>query len=65
MAGRFVKFTGAYASMDETEKKYIPRGGISIRVDAIIGFYDHTILTANQKIRVVETYEEIKRKLED
>lgn len=65
MAGRFVKFTGAYASMDETEKKYIPRGGISIRADAIIGFYDHTILTTNQKIRVVETYEEIKRKLED
>lgn len=65
MTARFVKFTGAYSSMDETEKKYIPRGGISIRVDAIIGFYDHTILTTNQKIRVVETYEEIRKKLED
>ena len=62
---RFVEFEGAMAEVDDETGKldFVPRGAIRINVNMIGGFYDHTILLFGNKIRVMETYEQIREKI--
>ena len=61
----FVCFQGAYTSMDDNGKKtYHAIGPVTISVQNIVAFYDHTICTPSNKIRVMESYKEIKEKLQ-
>jgi hypothetical protein len=60
----FVEFHGA--TMDFEDGKLIDiveREPIVINVSRIDGYYDHTILVAGRKVRVMETKEDITRKL--
>lgn len=58
-------FMGATTEIDDDGRiiDYIPRGEIVINVAQICAFYDHTIMVCGHKIRVMETLEEIRRKL--
>ena len=61
---KFVQFVGAYWTMhDENEKVWEPLNIVYINPDQVAGFYDHTILTGNNKIHVMENLEEIETKL--
>ena len=60
----FVKMTGASAGADH-EESYVPRGVVYINADAIVCFYDHNVIAGDRKIRVMETAEEINKKLID
>lgn len=61
-----VRFTGASVKQaDSGERQYSPRGPIYIRASKIVGFYDHTLLVGDHQIRVMETIEEIHRRLQD
>ena len=60
-----IKFTGALAHDNASGREYTPRGVIWIRKDAIIAYYDHTILLQGHKIRVMETLEEIQKRVRD
>lgn len=64
---RFVEFEGAIAKVDEETGKieFLPRGPISINMDKIGGYYDHTILIFGNKIRVMETFAQIHVKLKE
>ena len=64
-AAMFVTFQGASAEIDDDGKiiDYVPRGEVVINVGRINAVYDHTILTGGHKIRVMETLDEIRRKL--
>ena len=58
----FLQFHGAAKENDE----YIDRGPISVNLDKILAYYDHTIMLADGvKIRVMETYDEIEEVLND
>lgn len=61
----FETFEGAATEIDDDGKiiGYVPRGEIVVNVGLINAFYDHTILTGGHKIRVMETLEEIRRKI--
>lgn len=61
----FVTLMGAATDIDDDGKivDYIPRGEIVINVAQICAFYDHTIMVCGHKIRVMETRDEITRKL--
>lgn len=61
----FVTFMGAATEIDDDGKilQYTPRGEVVINVGRINAVYDHTILTDGHKIRVMETLEEIQRKI--
>jgi hypothetical protein len=61
----FVTLMGASTEIDDDGKiiGYVPRGEIVVNVGLINAVYDHTILTGGQKIRVMETLEEIRRKI--
>ena len=61
----FVTFMGASIDIDDDGRitEYKPRGEIEINVGRINAFYDHTILTGGHKIRVMETREEILKKI--
>ena len=64
----FLKFTGAsckVADADHGQTQYVERGDIYINPDHICGFYDHTILILGNKIRVMETTEQIRERLEE
>jgi len=57
-----IKFTGASVTVgDNDEREYRARGPIWLRVEAIVGYYDHTVLVGGHKIRVMETAEQIGR----
>lgn len=59
-----IRFRGARIEYeDDGEKKYSDRGPIWINRDAVIGFYEHTLLTANHQIRVMEKIWEIGAKM--
>ena len=62
---QFIEFQGAMASVDEDTNRleYTPRGPIWIQAGNIGAYYDHTILLFGNKIRVMETAEEIREKL--
>lgn len=61
----FVNFTGATTEIDDDGRiiGYVPRGDIVVNVALVNAAYDHTILTGGHKVRVMETLEEIRRKL--
>lgn len=61
----FVTLMGASTEIDDDGKivDYVPRGEVVINVGRINAIYDHTILTGGHKIRVMETLEEIQRKI--
>ena len=61
----FVEFMGAACDIDDegTTIEYIPRGTIVLNVSTIIGYYDHTVLIEGRNIRVMETCEQITRKI--
>jgi hypothetical protein len=65
----FLKFTGASCKVADTNHdgliQYVASGEIYINPDHICGFYDHTILILGNKIRVMETTEQIRELLED
>lgn len=59
-----VQFTGASVKQtDSGAKEYTPRGPIYIRLCSIVGFYDHTLLVGDHQIRVMESFEEIRKKV--
>ena len=60
----FVSFQGAVSDIDDDGAiDYSPRGEIVINVSQIAAFYDHTIVIMGRKIWVMETLDEIRRKL--
>ena len=60
-----VSFMGAITDIDDDGRiiDYVPRGKVMINPERVSAAYDHTILTDGDKIRVMETMEEIQRKL--
>ena len=61
----FISFMGATTDIDDDGRitEYVPRGEVVVNAARISAVYDHTIMTDGHKIRVIETLEEIKRKL--
>ena len=61
----FVTFMGANMDVDDYDGKaeYAPRGEITINVAKIVAFYDHTIITQGNKIRVMELEKEIRKRI--
>ena len=60
----FVRFTGARCTYnDDGEREFTPREAIWINPRMIAGFYEHTILINGQKIRVMESIDQIQREL--
>ena len=61
----FVTLMGAATDIDDDGKivDYVPRGEVVINVGRIDAYYNHTILTGGHKIRVMETLDEIRRKI--
>ena len=60
----FVEFEGATSEMEEDGRlTFSPRGKITIQLNNIGGYYDHTILLMGYKIRVMETYAQIAVKI--
>ena len=61
----FIEFMGAKTDLDEYDGQtnYVPRGKIAIRLDEITAYYDHTIITREKRISVMDTYEEIKERI--
>lgn len=61
-----IQFMGADMKMaDDGSRIYIPRGPIFILAEKIVGFYDHTVLVGDHKIRVMEDLELIRKKVRD
>ncbi len=61
----FIRFHGASVKEDpDGSTIYTERGPIDINSRQITGYYEHTILTTTNQIRVMETYEQIREKLE-
>ena len=59
-----IKFHGALSKTDDAGKRvYTYRGPVWINQDKVVGFYEHTILTDGNQIRVMETLPEIAAKL--
>lgn len=62
----YFTFRGASIGQDEDgERVYKEIGAVTIAKDALSGFYDHTLLVGDHKIRVVETYDEILKKVSE
>ena len=61
----FVRFMGAATDIDDDGRivEYTPRGEVVINVMQIGAVYDHTLLIMGHKIRVMETMDEIMKKL--
>lgn len=61
----FVEFQGAVCDVDDFGNliDFQPRGPIVINANSILGYYDHTILIKDKKIRVMETCREISLKI--
>ena len=63
---KFVTFQGAAVTFADDANElpvYKPRGEITLNPERIDAVYDHTIIIGGHKIRVMENYEEIKRKV--
>ena len=60
----FMEFHGATMDFEDGHMvDIVRREPIVINVSRIDGYYDHTILVAGRKVRVMETRDEITRKL--
>ena len=61
----FVRFMGAATDIDDDGRitDYVPRGEVVVNVMQIGAVYDHTLLIMGHKIRVMETMDEIMKKL--
>lgn len=61
----FVEFQGAACDVDDEGHMmdFVPRGAIVLNLNHICGYYDHTILIAGRKIRVMETCNQISLKI--
>ena len=60
----FIKFRGATMTIDDDGRvDYTPRDDVVINAAQICAFYDHTIIVMGHKIRVMETFEDIKARL--
>ena len=61
----FVEFEGASTTMDEETGKleFTPRGKIVVQVSRIGAYYDHTIILFGNKVRVMETANQIALKI--
>ena len=60
----FARFKGARMTIeDDGAPQYEPWDDIVINVAQIGAFYDHTIMIMGHKIRVMETLEEIRKKV--
>ena len=59
-----IKLMGANAEYEGENLEYTERGVVYIVVDKILFFYDHNVMIADRRIRVMETAEEIAGKLE-
>jgi len=58
-----IKFQGANLEENAGERVYTPRGDFWANVEALTGFYDHTLLFANNKVRIMEDSNTIAEKL--
>lgn len=56
-------FEGASCEVVEDKKIYTKIAPIFVNRDAVVAFYDHTILTQSNKLRVMEDVSEIWRRL--
>lgn len=62
---KYIEFMGAYSRIDDSGgREYKPIGAISIAPQYVVAFCNHTIHTPANKITIMETYDEIKAKLE-
>lgn len=59
----FLEFTGAMYTMMEEGQEWMARGPVQIRRDAVTGFYDHMILLGDHKVKVMEDYREICKRI--
>ena len=60
----WIELEGANTALDDSGAMvYTPRGKMIIQTENIGGYYDHTILMMGNKIRVMDTAEEITRKI--
>lgn len=61
--GAMIRFQGARLSdvKENGDREFKFRENIWLRAEAIIGYYDHTVLVSGYKIWVMETAEEIGR----
>lgn len=57
----WIELHGATEDWSSGEREYRERGKIYINPDRTDAFYDHTVLATGNKIRVMETAEEIKQ----
>lgn len=58
-----IEFEGASVSVLDGVKEYTPRGKIFINPDRVQAIYDHTIITGDNQIRVMEDIDKIRMKL--
>ena len=62
----WIEFEGASTALDDSGALvYTPRGKIHIQVENIGGYYDHTILMMGNKIRLMDTADQITKKIEE
>lgn len=59
----FLEFTGATYTMMEEGQEWTARGPVQIRRDAVTGFYDHMILLGDHKVKVMEGYRQICKRI--
>jgi len=62
-SGRWIELEGAICEKEDDQLTYMPRGKISINLDRVAGYYDHTILIDGYKIRVMDSYAQIALKV--
>lgn len=67
LGGVMIRFRGArLADVKENgDREFKFRENIWLRAEAIIGYYDHTVLVSGYKIWVMETAEEIGEKVRE
>lgn len=60
----FIRFRGARkVADDDGNTKYEPREDIMINLEHVTAFYDHTIMTSGSRIIVMDSLEEIRKKV--
>lgn len=61
-----IRFTSASVSMNDSgEPEYTPKRQICVRASSIDWFYDHKLCIGDQKIPVMEDFEEIRKKVRE
>lgn len=60
------EFLGAsFTVEDDGTKVFHEISPVTVNVDLISGYYDHTIMTGGLKVRVMEDYDTIRRKIRE